>query len=42
MRPVAVGIGLLFSSQFALEVGFFNDDILELDNASVDVFFFFF
>jgi hypothetical protein len=38
MLAVVVGIGLLlFSSQFALKVGVFNDDILELDNASVDI-----
>jgi hypothetical protein len=32
-----VGIGLVFSSQFALEVGVFNDDILEFYNACISV-----
>ena len=29
-----VGIGLLFTSQFALDLGVFNGDILEFHNAS--------
>jgi hypothetical protein len=37
VRYGPVGIGLLFSSQSALDVGVFNDDILEFYNTSVDI-----